>query len=393
METREETNIEEGYNLKKETKKEKNKDEIVKKEGDIENKSDNDVEGIRQNRSNIVLGIFAAVVSVFGSILGLSIDYTNNIEVPIGSVQYTVVYYQTAVLIACLITVAISTIVFLYYELKRNVIKADNNNGERIDCYYNAFVKILKIIIVTMIIDTEVFLAGYFYKKSICIYVITIAALIISIIYVLVLIVKKLKRKDRKFTKKVIVKTTFVVLLFMFFVVASCFYLVQHNYTNNSNLTVSFDKNGMVYIDKEGLSTDIIKVKITYWEGEEFLWEEDYNESGGRVLRGRSGVYKQIGNKEVDVRDAGNAVWNKAKLYSHFEINLEEIKNIIKGKENEKISCKKDDYIITITIEQNSQKIITENHFKKVKCQKYSFAKDKVSIDYTDRDFNNIGKK
>ena len=166
-----------------------------------------------------------------------------------------------------------------------------------------------------------------------------------------------------------IILTTFILLCYLF----------QYNENNNLKLIVNFAENGMVYIDKESLDADGVEVEVTYWYDGEFHWKKQFVENEG--MRGYSGV------SENTTDEQGNARWINAKLYSHFEVNMNEIENDITEKENKMIEDRKGSYVITVAVNKKKKRIVTVNRFKLDQNQRYIFAKKEVVIDYTGENF------
>lgn len=353
------------------------KEDVQKSENKSDgNNEDNIFREKRQNRAGIVIGILAIVASVITGIFVMALKYTNNM--PLLDTWDKFIYFMMALMLGSLIVVVISAIVFLYYELRRNdttYYKAVDIILAMTDNSYRNFIRTVKVIIGILVFAVCIFLIRFFENKVIG--TLTVLGVVIGIAVYNYRGMEKIKKVwldiyNSEVLRKIvlpIILTTFILL----------HYLFQYNENNNLKLIVNFAENGMVYIDKESLDTDGVEVKVTYWYDGEFHWKKQFVENEG--MRGYSGV------SENTTDEQGNARWINAKLYSHFEVNMNEIENDITEKENKMIEDRKGSYVITIAVNKKKKRIVTVNRFKLDQNQRYIFAKKEVVIDYTGENF------
>ena len=327
----------------------------------------------RQNRAGIVMGILAILVSVIGSIFFIAFNYSQNINVPIGSCLYKIVYLLLALIIGCFVIILIYAVTFMYYELKRNdkEYSSDISLISKSDEMYHSFIKIIEVVSITLLVDI-VFLTLIYFRDNLYEFVMgfTLIFAIISIIIVVRVITYRgtLNKKNMNILFKIVLPLL-VVTSIMFF------YLIYSNYNNNSNLSIEFYENGIVHVDKEGLDNNGIELMITKDTGA-CLLHRTYGENDD--LRGYSGIFESIENLDADIKNAGNAIWNKTKVYSRYEICLDSIK----CDNNWNLSVNDGgQYIITVLVNQTSRKVIAKTRFRVVNGR-YIFVRDKISIDY-----------
>ena len=331
----------------------------------------------RQNRVGSVIGIFAIIISIAGGFFGVLFNYLIILPIPIGNFWFSGSYFLISIIYACIVLIVIYIGRYLYQELRVNNINNVLRNGViRSDKYYEDFVKCVEFVAVLSVFVFFVLVWSYLFgaTKNGC--------LLIILVTICILIIVKNKRKFGRIKIDPIYIILFVGVALMSVVIAGV--LTLYNFDVNSNFNVVFSPDGIVKISRERTNNDVI-VKIEFClEGSKEIKVWSNNITDNDWLEGYSGLFAESSIEPT------KAILPKQNRYSSFEIDLNEVieKELnmkVKDGEAKRIRGK-------ITIEGKTKKIYISNQFVKNNNKKYSFAKNKINVDYVERFIDELYK-
>lgn len=334
----------------------------------------------RQNRVGLVMGIFAIILSIAGGFFGLLFNYLSILPIPIGSFWFIVSYLLIAIIINCIVLIVIYIGRFLYQELRVNDVNNVLRNGViRSDKCYEDFIKSVEVVAVLFAFVFFALAWSYLIgtTKNGCFLI------ILAIICIIIIIIIK-KRRNLGYikTNRIYLRLFFVVVPMSMVIAAG---LLFSNFDFNSNFNVVFSSDGIVKISRERTDNDVIvKIDFCLEGGDEIIpWSKKITDKDW--LEGYSGLFAESSIEPT------TAILPKQNRYSSFEIDLNEVmeKELnmkVKDGEAKRIRGK-------ITIEGETKKIYISNQFVKNNNKKYSFAKNKINVDYVEKFIDELYKQ
>ena len=331
----------------------------------------------RQNRVGLVMGIFAIILSIAGGFFGLLFNYLSILPIPIGNVWFSGSYFLISIIFACIVLIVIYIGRFLYQELRVNNVNNVLKNGViRSDKYYEDFIKCVEVVAVLFVFVFFALAWSYLFgaTKNGC--------FLIILVTICIFIIVKNKCNFGRIIIDPIYKILFVGVVLISIVTAGG--LILYNFDVNSNFNVVFSPDGTVKISRERTNNDVI-VKIEFClEGSKEIKAWSNNITDNDWLEGYSGLFAESSIEPT------KAILPKQNRYSSFEIDLNEVmeKELnmkVKDGEAKRIRGK-------ITIEGETKKIYISNQFVKNNNKKYSFAKNKINIDYVEKFIDELYK-